>query len=65
MWLKSISTLFIGFSKKKKTIFIKCATWQNLMLSYMRSLLIYIYIYILIDDWWLAVHKGLKKLFSS
>ena len=29
-------------------IFIECTTWQNFMLSHIRSLLIYIYIYILI-----------------
>ena len=40
MWLKSISIIFI-----------KCATWQDLILSCMRSLLLYmcVYIYIYID----------------
>ena len=42
MWLKSISILFIKYT-----------TWQNLMLSGMRYLLLYIYIYILIG--WLDI----------
>ena len=29
---------------------IECATWQNLILSHIRSILIYIYIYILVVD---------------
>ena len=33
--------------------------------AFLHEIFAYIYIYILIDDWWLAVHKGLKKLFSS
>ena len=40
MWFKNISILLI-----------QCAIWQNFILSRMRSLFIYMYIYILIDPY--------------
>ena len=51
MWLKSISILFI-----------KYATWQDLILSCIRFLLIYIYIYIYIYiDWFEFNGKVIDK----